>query len=85
MDGRGFDSPQGQGIFLYSTASRPALGPTQPPTQCVPGALSSGLKQPGHEADHSGLKQPGNEADHSPPSNAEIKNAGSIPPLPHTF
>jgi hypothetical protein len=30
----GFYSRQGQEIFLYSTASRPALGPTQPPVQC---------------------------------------------------
>jgi hypothetical protein len=29
-------------------ASRPALGPTQNPIQCVPG-----VKQPGREADHS--------------------------------
>jgi hypothetical protein len=29
------------------------LGPTQPPIQWVPGALSLGVKQPGHEADHS--------------------------------
>jgi hypothetical protein len=29
-----FDSWQGK-IFLFSTASRPALGPTQPPIQLV--------------------------------------------------
>jgi hypothetical protein len=28
------------------------------------------------------LKRPGREADHSPPSNAEVKNSGTIPPLP---
>jgi hypothetical protein len=28
-----FDSNQGQGISLYSIASRPVLGPTQPPSQ----------------------------------------------------
>jgi hypothetical protein len=39
--------------FLFSTASRPALGPTQPPNQWVPCALSQGVKQPGREADHS--------------------------------
>jgi hypothetical protein len=33
--GLGFDSRQGQEIFLYCTWSRPALGPTQPPTQWV--------------------------------------------------
>jgi hypothetical protein len=31
--------------------SRPALGPTQPPTQCVPG-LSPGLKRSGRGVDH---------------------------------
>jgi hypothetical protein len=50
---QGFDSRQGQEIFLFSTASRPALGPTQPPTQWVAGALSLGVKRPGREADHS--------------------------------
>jgi len=39
-------------LFLFTTASRPALGPTQPPMQWVQGALSLGLKRPGHEADH---------------------------------
>jgi hypothetical protein len=33
--------------------SRPALGPTQPPIQWVPGALSLGVKRPEREADHS--------------------------------
>jgi hypothetical protein len=37
------------------------LGPTQPPTQWVPGALSLGVKRPGREADH------------SPPASAEVK------------
>jgi hypothetical protein len=32
-----FDSRQRQEIFLFSTESRPALWPTQPPIQCVPG------------------------------------------------
>jgi hypothetical protein len=40
-----------------------ALGPIQPPTQWVRGALSVGVKRPRREADH------------SPPSNAEVKNA----------
>jgi hypothetical protein len=49
------------GIFLFTTASRMALGPTQPPIQCIPGALSLRVKQLGHEADH------------QPPSSAEVK------------
>jgi hypothetical protein len=48
-------------MFLLSTASKPALGPTQPPIQWVLGALSLGVKRPGHEANH------------SPPS-TEVKN-----------
>jgi hypothetical protein len=48
-------------MFLFTTASRTALGPTQPPTQWVPGAVSLEVKRPGREADH------------SPPSNAEVK------------
>jgi hypothetical protein len=40
----GFDSRQELGIFLFNTASRPDLGPTQPPIQWVPGALSLEVK-----------------------------------------
>jgi hypothetical protein len=57
--------------FLTFSMARPALGHTQPFVQCVPGSLSLGVKQPGSEADH------------SPPSSAEDKNGGDIPPLPH--
>jgi hypothetical protein len=66
----GFDSRQGLGVFLFTTASRMALGPTQPPIQWVPGALSLGVKQLGHEADH------------SPPSSAKVKNAWSYTSTP---
>jgi hypothetical protein len=38
------------------------MGPTQPPIQWVPGALT--LEE---------VKRPGREADHSPPSNAKVK------------
>jgi hypothetical protein len=51
----------GLGIFYFTTASRPALVPTQPPIQWVPGALSLEVKRPMREADH------------SPPSSAEVK------------
>jgi hypothetical protein len=49
----GFYSRRGLGIFLLTTASRTALGPTQLPIQWVTGALSLGVKRLGHEADHS--------------------------------
>jgi hypothetical protein len=63
LDDWGFVSRQGLGIFLFTTESRPALGPIQPPIQWVPGTLSLGLKRPGCEADHLS------------PSIAEVKNA----------
>jgi hypothetical protein len=61
----GFNSRRGLGILVFTTASRMALGPTQPLIQWVPGALSLGVKRPGREADH------------SPPYGAEVKNAWS--------
>jgi hypothetical protein len=51
----GFDPP-------LTSASRPALGPTQPPAQWVPGGSLSG-----------GKARPGRDADHSPPSSAGVK------------
>jgi hypothetical protein len=42
-----------KGIFLFSTASRPALGPIQPPIKWVAGALAPWVKRPGRESDHS--------------------------------
>jgi hypothetical protein len=60
--GVGSSSPGKVKNFLYSTASRPALGPTQPPPmQWVPVALPPGVKRQGREADH------------SPPASAEVK------------
>jgi hypothetical protein len=56
-----FDSRGGLGIYLFTTASGTALGPTQPPIRCVPGVLSLEVKRPGREADY------------SPPSSAEVK------------
>jgi hypothetical protein len=41
------------GIFLFTTASRTALGPTHTPIQWVPGALSPAVKRLGRETDHS--------------------------------
>jgi hypothetical protein len=42
-------------FFLFSTASRPAQGLTQPPIQWVPGALCPVTRRPECEADHSFL------------------------------
>jgi hypothetical protein len=39
-----FNFRQGQEIFLYSTAPRPALGPMQPPVQWVPGFFPRGVQ-----------------------------------------
>jgi hypothetical protein len=58
-----FDSRQCK-ILLFSTAWRPALGPTQPPIQWVPGSPSLGVKRQWREADH------------TPPSSAKVKNGG---------
>jgi hypothetical protein len=44
--------------YFYSS---PYPGPTQPPVQWVPGAISLGVKRQGREADH------------SPPPGAEVK------------
>jgi hypothetical protein len=52
--------PQCSIFIINVTASRMALGPTQPPIQWMPGALSLRVKRPGREADH------------SPPSSTEV-------------
>jgi hypothetical protein len=57
----GIRFPAGVGIFLFTTASRPSLGPTQPPIQWIQWAISMMVKRQGREADH------------SPPFSAEVK------------
>jgi hypothetical protein len=54
-------------IFLFTTASRPALVPTHPVYR---------------EARSPGVKLPGCEVDHSPPSIAEFKNTWSYNAIP---
>jgi hypothetical protein len=50
-------------MFLLASASEPALWPTQPPAQWVPGGPFPG-----------GKARPGRDANHSPPSSAEVEN-----------
>jgi hypothetical protein len=59
-------------ISLYTQASRPALGPTQPPIQWIPEALCPGVQLEVREAER------------SLPSSAEDKNGEAITPLSHT-
>jgi hypothetical protein len=68
----GFDSRLGQEIFIFSTASRPALGPSQP-IRWAPQAL------------YRRVMQLGREADHSLPASVKVKNGEAIPPLSHMF
>jgi hypothetical protein len=73
LDNRGTGvrfSAEARDIF-YSTASRPPLGPTQPPIQWVLEALTPRVKRRGREADH------------SPAFSAAVKDGGPIPTLPH--
>jgi hypothetical protein len=65
----GASSP-GKSWEFFTTASIPALGLTQPPTQWIPGALSLVVKRPGREANH------------SHPSSAEVKNVWSYTSTP---
>jgi hypothetical protein len=58
----------GVGNFLFLMVSRLVLWPTQPHIQWVPTALFQWVKQ---------LEC---ETDHSPPTSANVKNDGAIPP-----
>ena len=55
---------------LFSKTSRPALGPTRPPTQGLPWAFSPGE-----------LKLPRREADHWLPSSTEFNHSYPVPSL----
>jgi hypothetical protein len=65
-------SGRGKKFFSSTITARSALGPTQSSIQWLPGVVFPGLKRQRRESDH------------SPPSSAEVKNGGAIPPLPHT-
>jgi len=68
----GFDSRQRQGVSLFVPTSRPALMPTQPPIQWVPGALTPEVKRPGRIADTHLHLAP------------MLRTRGAIPSFPHT-
>jgi len=53
------------GIYLFATASKPAVLLTHPPIQWAPGAV------------YVGIERPGRETDVLPPYSAEIKTACS--------
>jgi hypothetical protein len=64
----GLDNKGGQSLstgrdnnFHFSISSRPALGPTHPPIQWVPGITSPAVKRQEHQADQ------------SPPTSTKIK------------
>jgi hypothetical protein len=63
-------SPSRSKRFFSSKVSRPALQPTQPPIEWVPGVLNPGVKQQEREAYH------------STQSSAEVKNDGAKSLLP---
>jgi hypothetical protein len=57
-------------FLLFSTASKPTLGPTQPPIQWVIEALFPGVKRQRYESGSSSL------------STSEVKKSGAVSPLP---
>jgi hypothetical protein len=66
-------SPSSVKNFLFSTSTRPALRPTQPPTQWVLDFIPW-------------VKRPGREADHSPPSSTKVKETWiCISTTPYVF
>jgi hypothetical protein len=69
MDGTGYKFRQGQVVVCSSQPSRPALGPTQPPIQWVPGSFP-------------GRKAAGADVNLSPPYSAQIKSECAILLMP---
>jgi hypothetical protein len=74
LDGRGdgLRFPAGARDISLLHKVQNAMRSIKPLVQQVPGSFSLRVKRHGREADH------------SPPSSAEVKNGGAIPPPPHT-
>jgi hypothetical protein len=70
LDDRSFESRQGLGIFLFTTASRPGLESTEPLIQWISGVVSLVVKRPDRDADC------------LPPFSAEVKNVWSYTSTP---
>jgi hypothetical protein len=70
MAGEWFSAGAGKGFFLFGTLSKAAMGPTQPPIQRVPEALSLRVERPRRESNH------------SCPSSADVKNSSSYASTP---
>jgi hypothetical protein len=66
MNDPDFEFRQEPETYLFSTTSRLAPGPTQPPIQRVLGLFSR-------------ENRPRHEVNHSPPTGAELKNGGVVP------
>jgi hypothetical protein len=71
LDGQG--SITSRGKICFCTPQRPDR------VWGSPSHLSNGY----HGLFSPGVKRPGREAAHSPPSRAEVRNGGAIPPLPY--
>jgi hypothetical protein len=72
LDGGGSIPGRGKIFFSYPQCPDWQWGPLN--------LVSNGLRW----LFFNGIERQGIEADHSPPSSAELKNGGAIPPLPHT-
>jgi hypothetical protein len=70
LDDRGVGVRVPVGSIIFSASSRPALGPTQPLIERVPGAIFPGVKR--QEC----------EADHSTPTSAKVKKMGTYTSTP---
>jgi hypothetical protein len=71
LDNRGSIPARGKMSFLHSVQTGYGAQPTSY-------AMGTGSSFRGYKA----ARGPEQEADHSPPSRAEVKNGGTIPPLP---
>jgi hypothetical protein len=66
----------------FPAGARPFSSPQSPDELWgPPSLLYNGY--PGRFGRGGGVKRPGREADHAPPYSAEVKNGGTIIPLPH--